>query len=76
MITLEDPLKSTLKNLSDNMMFRLSLTSKELFHSNFWAWLLEEYPDSTKVFYNDYSNGDTVSKILREKNNTDLYFWR
>lgn len=75
MITLENPLNGTLNNLSDNMMFRLSLTSKELFHSNFWAWLLEEYPDSAKVFYNDYSNEDTVSKVLREKNNTDLSFW-
>ena len=29
----------TLDNLQKNAIFRLSLTSKELFHSNFLAWI-------------------------------------
>jgi len=64
-----------LKNLDDlskNPMFMLSLTSRELFHSNFWAWILRQYPQIfTKVFYEEY-DGKADVKINREKNNFDL----
>jgi hypothetical protein len=30
--------------LNANVMYRLSLSSKELFHSNFLSWLLDSYP--------------------------------
>ncbi len=68
--------KSTiLKNLDDlskNPMFILSLTSKELFHSNFWAWILRQYPQVfTRAFYKDY-DGKASVKIAREKDNIDL----
>jgi len=77
MLTLEDnltqSLKGNLNNLSKNMMFRLSLTSKELFHSNFWAWLLEEYPSAVNVFC-ETSDNFILTEISREKNHTDLSF--
>lgn len=38
-----------IKTLQDNVAFQLSLTSKELFHSNFLAWLAED-KDTTDVF--------------------------
>lgn len=64
-----------LKNLDDlskNSMFMLSLTSKELFHSNFWAWILRQYPKIfIKAFYPEY-DGKADVKIRREKKNIDL----
>lgn len=58
-----------LKNLDDlskNPMFILSLTSRELFHSNFWAWILRQYPKVfTKAFYEGYDNKSEV-KIRRD----------
>lgn len=58
--------------LKQNAMFRLSLTSKELFHSNFWAWLIGKYENKfTSVFYPDYDGKSNV-KVRREKQNFDL----
>lgn len=60
-----------LDDLSKNAMFRLSLCSKELFHSNFWAWLIEKDNDLTSVFYDKYKKGIPV-KVAREENHFDL----
>lgn len=32
---------SYIEDLKKNPIFAMSLSSKELFHSNFWAWLFE-----------------------------------
>ena len=61
-----------IEELSNNAMFSLSLTSRELFHSNFWAWLLRKYPKIfTSVFYQNYDSKSNV-EVLREKYNFDL----
>lgn len=61
-----------LNDLSSNPMFMLSMTSRELFHSNFWAWILKQYPKVfTQVFYEEY-DGKSDIKIHREKFNIDL----
>lgn len=38
------------EKLSNNPIFQLSLSSKELFHSNFLAWLAED--DNTRCVFN------------------------
>lgn len=61
-----EKLKKVLEPLSENILFSL----KELFHSNFWAWLMRKYPQIfLKVFI-----GETINqpKILREHENFDL----
>lgn len=59
--------------LSNNAMFAMSLTSKELFHSNIWAWILRKYPKVfTPVFYPEYNKKDKI-EVLREYKNTDLF---
>lgn len=69
---LEYNIIDTLKELNKNAIFRLSLTSKELFHSNFWAWMIEKYPQKfTGVFYSKY-DGYTIPQVFREKYNFDL----
>lgn len=62
----------TINDLSDNAMFAMSLTSKELFNSNIWAWMLRKYPDIfTTVFYPKY-DGKGKIEVFREKYNFDL----
>lgn len=70
-------LKEILENLSNNMMFKLSLGSKELFHSNYWAHLLKTYPDTFKtIFYPECKIEDTVDSncVHREMEHTDISF--
>ena len=69
-----EKLKNIIKDLSNNVMFSLSLTSKELFHSNLWAWLGRKYPKMfTEIFLDEKVELDENSIILREYNNFDLY---
>lgn len=59
--------------LSNNAMFAMSLSSKELFHSNIWAWMLRKYPKVfTPVFYPEYNKKDKI-EVLRKYKNTDLF---
>lgn len=61
-----------IEDLSSNAMFAMSQTSKELFHSNFWAWMLRKYPQIfTKVFYPKY-DGKSKVEVFREKHHFDL----
>lgn len=61
--------------LKKSPLFNLSLSSKELFHSNFLAWLWEQYPEKMKfVFASKLNNiAPTIyEKVLREDHNLDL----
>lgn len=71
-------LKETLKQLKDNPLFQLSLGSKELFHSNFLAYILSDN-EYAKTFVNqlDGFQGEEILKVTppnREKDNIDLCF--
>lgn len=69
-----EKLKNIIEDLSNNVMFSLSLSSKELFHSNLWAWLGRKYPKMfTEIFLDEKVELDENSIILREYNNFDLY---
>jgi len=69
--------------LKSSPLFNVSLTSKELFHSNFWAWMIEssgvDKVALCKVFFEDSFKGRTTKinkdKIIveREKDNIDLH---
>jgi len=61
--------------LNKSPLFKLSLASKELFHSNFIAWLCENHWNSIReAFQKVYKNipNDKPNEVLREKNNIDL----
>ena len=45
-------IKKICESLKKNTMFNLSLSSKELFHSNFIAWLIENYPNNMNNIFN------------------------
>ncbi len=68
----KDKILEIIEKLSDNAMFSMSLTSRELFHSNVWAWMIRKYPKIfTSVFYPKY-DGKSEVKVFREENNNDL----
>lgn len=57
-------------DLEKSPIYAMSLGSKELFHSNFWAWLMSRYPDFVKTFFPELDI--TGLRIEREKNHRDI----
>ena len=58
------------ERLTTNPLFALSLGSRELFHSNFLAWLLENYPLTVSAL--TQSQAPKKIEVYREKYNFDL----
>ncbi|WP_150466968.1 PD-(D/E)XK nuclease family protein [Francisella sp. SYW-9] len=66
-----------IKDLKKSPIFNMSLSSKELFHSNFIAWVLETYFEQLGKFFSEkleLSNSNKIEKIQREKQNIDISF--
>lgn len=62
-----------IENLKKSPMFNLSLSSKELFHSNFIDWLISvESVLMSDLFTNLLNQKIVIDKCSREKNNFDL----
>ncbi len=70
--------ESLISELKESPLFNLSLSSKELFHSNFLAWICEKYPITfgkilsrhLGISENDSKNG--IIKVYREQKKIDL----
>ena len=70
-------IEEQLQRLNRSPLFAISLSGKELSHSNFWAWLLEQEVEGKhpfiEVFIPDfYQNGCTFISVEREKKHVDL----
>lgn len=63
---------SYIEDLKKNPIFAMSLSSKELFHSNFWAWLFERNIEYAKIFFTDLKE---ISSVKREQGNRDITIW-
>lgn len=62
-----DILETTIKKLKESPMYYMFISSRELFHSNFWVWLSElDKNETIKLFTNDKFTGDL--KFTPEKN--------
>ncbi|MEG2456572.1 MAG: hypothetical protein RSB08_01980, partial [Clostridia bacterium] len=61
-----------IENLKKSPVFAMSLGSHELFHSNFWQWLINHNTEYSKVFFSEISD---VSSVIREQKNRDLTIW-
>lgn len=70
-VTATDELNDSLIKLKGNLIFRLSLASKELFHSSFWSCLIDIYPQNVEIFNIKY-NPISKIKTLREFEHIDL----
>lgn len=64
-------LEQSFKSLKQSPIFAISLSSKELFHSNFWAWLIEYNPEYSRVFFDDIDFNNKLC-VKREEKNRDL----
>jgi hypothetical protein len=63
--------------LKSSPVYAMSLGSKELFHSNFWAWLMEQdscKEEFIKFFFEDLQV-DKIYDIAREQGHRDLTIW-
>lgn len=58
--------------LKKSPLYAMSLASMELFHSNFWRWLMEYDPKYIKVFFDIEIDKDKKLEIKREYKNTDI----
>jgi hypothetical protein len=72
----KDHLTGTIRQLRSSPLFQLSLASKELFHSNFLAWLGETYEDQIGQLFSAYLPNQPTAfaplEIKREEKNLDL----
>ncbi len=68
----KDKILNNINALSQNTMFNLSLTSKELFHSNFWAWIIRKYPNIFACAFDFQYAESRRFEICREKHHFDL----
>jgi hypothetical protein len=67
--------KNIKKELYSNPLYRISMSSIELFHSNFWAWMFETYQESINYFFKDIAKFDIDKPIIikREFHKFDIY---
>ena len=70
-------IEEQLQRLNRSPLFAISLSGKELSHSNFWAWLLEQKVEGNHQFIevfipNFYQKGCTFVSVEREKKHVDL----
>lgn len=56
--------------LKSSPLFAMSLSSKELFHSNFWAWLFERNAEYIQIFFPMVQ--EESPKVVREEKNRDI----
>ena len=64
------------KYLKDSLLFRMSLGSKELFHSNVWAWLIEKDNNFINVFFDNVEISEYKDiSVSRETQNRDIIIW-
>ena len=58
-----------IKALKDSPLYAMSLGGRELYHSNFWAWLMEQDSQFINVFFEGSFDGE---KPRREEKHHDL----
>ncbi len=62
--------------LQNSLLYQMSLGSKELYHSNVWAWLIKQDHAFIKVFFPDFDeNIYEITEIERECRHRDLIIW-
>jgi hypothetical protein len=73
-------MQEIIKSLKSSPLFNLSLSSKELFHSNFIAWLISEYPNEMWSIFSKCTELEPdkykieKASAHREKEHIDLMF--
>lgn len=68
-------MENKIKYLKESPIYAMSLCSKELFHSNFWAWLMEQDESFIEIFFKNEGNKQ-LAGIGREDGNRDVTVYR
>lgn len=62
-----------IKYLNNSALYHMSLSAMELFHSNFWRWLMEYNIKYVEIFFDELTNINHKDvSIKREFNHTDI----
>lgn len=65
-----------IKELENSLIYKMSLGSKELYHSNVWDWIMSLDKDKfVKLLLPDDDNIVEVTRITREEEHRDLSIW-
>lgn len=68
--------ENMVKFLKNSLIFQMSLGSKELFHSNVWAWLIEQDNEFIKVFFPEFNISEyNILGVSRECCHRDIIIW-
>ncbi|WP_157951026.1 PD-(D/E)XK nuclease family protein [Peribacillus acanthi] len=70
--------KNYIEFLKESPMFQLSLTSKELFHSNFISWVISNYKKEHSRIFSKFLPGDKkqlITGVNREEKNKDIVIY-
>ena len=65
-----ETVEDMIKKLKKSPLYAMSLGGRELYHSNFWAWLMKKDKKFINVFFNDINFEN--AEITREENDHDL----
>ena len=70
---MKDQIKEKLDYLKNSIIYAMSLSAKELFHSNVWAWIIrqDKYRSFINCFFEDFEI-EKFDRICREEKNRDL----
>lgn len=61
------------EELNNSLLYQMSLGSRELYHSNVWAWLMKNDSNFVKVFFPNFNDEDySVTSVERENNHRDI----
>ncbi len=75
---MSESINDIIQKLDNSPMFHMSLSDKELFHSNFIYWLCRKYPEEMTEVFKDYvkdTTGELVidpKEVRREEDHIDL----
>ena len=76
-MSVQETLGQVIRTLNNSPVFQLSLASKELFHSNFIAWLCEAYPQLAGRLFGEFIKTAPPAYdgfgVDRERENVDLW---
>ena len=61
----------SVEKLKSSLIYQMTLASKELFHSNVWAWIITKDHSIAKSVFFDLIEGENV-RVTREEHHRDL----
>lgn len=61
--------------IEDSLMLAMSLSGRELFHSNVWAWLMRQDVSFARLFFKEISAQTKCISVKREQKGRDITVW-